>query len=88
MAKILHDHLFKLPENPAPLELPSNIKVYLKHHGPSASEMEVSEESLRRHVKLTGKLPVVGKPMFTAPPGFDIPMCAIPYGEVTRIEMP
>jgi hypothetical protein len=66
------------------VEIPTGLTVYLKYYGEGATESEASEPMVKRHIQLTGKLPVVGEPLFTAP-RLDFPAMAVPYGEVVRI---
>jgi hypothetical protein len=78
--------VFKLPQVPPTIKIPKGLRVYLKHHGPDATEKQASELAVQSHVRLTGQLPIVGKPLFTAPTGIGNVAAAIPYGEVTRVE--
>ena len=64
--------------------IPEGYAVFLRYYGEGATESEASERMVNPHGALTGKLPEVGKPLFTAP-RLDFPAMAVPYGEVVRI---
>ena len=85
MAEIIQKHVFKIPDNPKAVDIPVDYKVFLKCSFPedvsTATEMEVNPESVRSHVRATGQLPTVGKPLFASVEGLPVP-----YGEVSRIE--
>jgi hypothetical protein len=83
MLKIVANRIFGVPQEPAAIEVPKNLKVYLKHNGDSADEMEAHPNAVEAHISVTGELPKVGNPMFAK--GAH-PMVAIPYGEVVRVE--
>jgi len=74
--------VFEVPENPEPIELPENIRVFLKHQGPDSEESEVDRAAIEIHAQIMGALPEVNKPLFTKVE--DTPM---PFGNVVRVEM-
>lgn len=84
MLEIVATKVFGLPKKPEPIEVPKNLKVFLKYYGDDTDEMEAARHSVEAHVMITGKLPEAGKPMF-AKAGAH-PLMAIPYGEVIRVE--
>jgi len=83
MAEILQKHFFKIPDHPKAIDIPADFKVFLKCDLPEAiaAEMEVNPESVRSHVRVTGQLPTVGKPLFAYVEGLPVP-----FGEVARIQ--
>ena len=84
MVQLVQKHVFKLPDKPALIPIP-NIKVFLKSDVPTDvttdTESELDSRAVKQHVEITGRLPVVGKPMYANRHGLSIP-----YGEVVRIE--
>lgn len=74
------------PSPPNDVAVPQNLKVYLEHQGPDAEEKEASQKSVEQHIRLTGDLPKVGKPLYVAPKGCEIPAAAVPFGKVVRLE--
>jgi len=61
----------------------AKVKVYIAHH---QGEAEVSEESLRHHVRITGALPSVGEPLRCLPKGATHRLFSLPFGQVVRVE--
>jgi len=88
MMKTVVKGLFQVPSSPKPVEVPENYRVFLKTDLHGATEKEVGRHFVLEHVRITGALPAVGKPLFSSPKGSsDAPaFMAIPYGEVVRID--
>lgn len=86
MTKVVANRVFGLPTVQVNRDVPKTLRVFLEHQGPEAEEKEVDRKCVEEHVAITGKLPEVGKPLFTKPPGAAHPMLAIPYGLVVRVE--
>lgn len=78
--------VFKLPDQPAEVQVPEGIRVFLEHHGEELGEMEADGLSVKYHIELTGQLPIVGKPLYAPVAGQRA--FALPYGKVTRLEIP
>jgi len=62
---------------------PTKVLVFIEHH---LGEAEVSVESLRIHLRITGKIPAPGENLMALPPGSAHKAFAIPIGKVIRIE--
>lgn len=83
MVAVVMQKVFGLEQNPVPVTIPQNLRVFLEYNGEGPTETEASRLSIEAHVRATGRLPMVGKPMFAAP----IPGIAIPWGKVVRVEL-
>jgi len=86
MMEVVMREVFKIPEEPKHCDVPEGFKVFMEHFGPDADEKEVDSAAVKVHASITGKLPEVGKPMFTRPQGATHPGLAVPFGKVTRVE--
>lgn len=86
MMELVMRDVFKIPDKPKACAVPQGFKVYMEHFGPDADEKEVGGVAVKLHASITGKLPIVGKPMFTRPEGATHPGLAVPFGMVTRVE--
>lgn len=82
--------LFKVPSDPKPIDVPEKLKVFIKSGVSTDGESEVDRRFVLEHVRITGRLPQVGKPLFAAPKGIKDapPFMSVPYGEVVRVENP
>ncbi len=61
----------------------NRVKVFVKHH---LGEAEASPESVRMHIRITGKLPSAGEKLMGLPKGMHHKAFAIPIEEVIRVE--
>ena len=86
MINTVMQQVYGLQHTPPTIDIPADLRVFLKHHGEDATEKEVSKQSVQEHVRLTGELPKVRKPLFAASFGVAHPGAAVPYGEVIRVE--
>ena len=75
---------YEPPYEVTPLDA-TKYRVFLKHH---LGEMEVDVNAVQEHIRLSGHLPAVGKPLLTTPEKshFGHKRFAVPYGRVVRIE--
>jgi heterodisulfide reductase subunit B len=61
----------------------NTVKVFVEHH---LGEAEASLDSIREHIRITGKLPEVGGSIYTLPRDMPHKAFAIPIAKVVRIE--
>jgi hypothetical protein len=83
MVNVVTQKVFGLSRDATPVNIPQGLRVFLEYSGEGATEKEASRLSVEAHVKATGRLPMVGKPLFASP----IPGMAVPYGKVVRVEI-
>lgn len=86
MAKIVQQAMEKMTAGHKPhdnVSVPEGTRVFIDYHGAGASEKELDSHAVATHVRITGELPVPGKPMYAK--GSSMP---VPYGNVKRIEVP
>ena len=82
MYHVIMKNVFKVPEKPENVEVPKDIRVFIKHQGSEKGEGEVERAVIETHTEIMGALPGVGKPLFTKVDGVPVP-----FGEVLRIEL-
>lgn len=82
MVKVVVEKVFGIDqiEDTSGLEIPDWI-IYIAH---PSGECKMPPEALELHIRATGKLPEVNKPLFTMPVSGDRRVI-IPFGKVVRI---
>lgn len=86
MARIVRTKVFNIPDKIINVPLPENYRVFLKNNFDKKTgmgeELEATTDTIAQHLKATGKLPQVGKPLYALVRGLPVP-----FGEVVRIEV-
>ncbi len=73
---------YKVPAVVTSIDL-AKVKVFIAHH---AGEAEVSEPTLRAHVRITGAIPKVGESLRAVPANVPHRLFSLPFGKVIRVE--